>query len=498
MTAIRTAPAITSRSLRGEMGSLRTKLLYGFGSVGFGVKDQGFSYFLLFFYNQVVGAPSQMVGRAIAIALFVDAFADPIVGQISDNLRTRLGRRHPFMYAAVVPVAIAYYLLWNPPHWQGTSLFLYLLVVVIVVRTFITLYEIPSSALVAELTPDYDQRTSFLAWRYLFGWLGGIAMTLLAFGVFFAATKRYPVGQLNPEGYARYFVAGCALIVIAVLVSAAGTQKFIPCFSVPPSRAFSLARLAREMLETMKNRSFLVLTASALFAAVAAGTLTALNNYFNTFLWGLGARQILLLSTVIIAAPVVALFAAPFLSSRIGKKRAAMTFWILATAFYWFPMAARLADMFPANGTRWLLPLLALLTAIGTTFSIASAITITSMLADVVEDSQRRTHRRSEGLFFSANAFVLKAVSGVGIFVATELLELVHFPAHANPATLDPRIAENLALAYLPVTFVLYAVAFAFLTAYRIDRNKHEDNLRTLAAEAALASAPAEVNWHAP
>jgi glycoside/pentoside/hexuronide:cation symporter, GPH family len=319
---------------------------------------------------------------------------------------------------------------------------------------------------------------------------------LLAFGVFFAATNRYPVGQLNPEGYARYSIAGCALIVIAILVSATGTQKFIPCFSIPPSRALSLARLAREMLETMKNRSFLVLTASALFAAVAAGTLTALNNYFNTFLWSLGAKQILLLSTVIIAAPVIALVAAPFVSSRIGKKRAAMSFWILATAFYWFPMAARLAEVFPANGTRWLLPLLALFTAIGTTFSIASAITITSMLADVVEDSQRRTRRRSEGLFFSANAFVLKAVSGVGIFVATELLAFVHFPAHANPATLDPRIAENLALAYFPVTFVLYAVAFAFLVAYRIDRNRHEENLRALAREAALGTLPAGVELH--
>src|SRR5579862_2297988 len=98
-----------------RIGSLPTKLFYGFGSVAFGVKDQGFSTFLLFFYNQVLGAPPQMVGRAIAIALFFDAFADPIVGQISDNLRTRWGRRHPFMYASAIPVAVSYFFLWVPP-----------------------------------------------------------------------------------------------------------------------------------------------------------------------------------------------------------------------------------------------------------------------------------------------------------------------------------------------------------------------------------------------
>ena len=256
---------------------------------------------------------------------------------------------------------------------------------------------------------------------------------------------------------------------------------------MPPKRRITPARLFAEMFETLRHRSFAMLVLSALFAAVAAGTLASLNNYFNTFLWGLGAKQILLLTIAVIIALVAALFLAPALSSRIGKKRAAYAFWILATGFYWLPMAARLLDLFPENGTKLLLPLLAFFTTTGTMFSIAAAITIASMVADVVEDSQRRTGRRSEGLFFSANAFVLKAVSGVGIWMATELLAFVHFPAHANPATLDPQIPRHLALAYFPVTFALYAVALFCLAFYRIDRKLHEENLRTLAAEAERA-----------
>ena len=477
-------------AVRRRIGGLSSKLFYGFGSVAFGVKDQGFSTFLLFFYNQVLRAPPQMVGAAIAIALAFDAFADPIVGQISDNLRTRWGRRHPFMYASAFPVAIAYFFLWNPPHLEGDALFFYLVGIIIVVRTFITMYEIPSSALVAELTPDYDQRTSFLGFRYLFGWLGALTMTLLAYGVFFHATKEYPLGQLNPAGYVKYSIAACLLMVFAILVTSIGTHRFIRYFSTPPQRRLTLGRIFAEMAETLKNRSFIVLTISALFSAIAAGTLASLNTYFNTFFWGLTAQQIFVLSIIAVIAPVIALFLAPAFSSRVGKKAAAMTLWIAATAFYWFPMAARLLGAFPRNGDPLMVPLLALMQTIGTMFSISCSITLSSMMADVVEDSQRITGRRSEGLFFASNAFVLKAVSGMGILVATQLLAVVHFPAHADPATLDPQIPKNLALAYFPVTFTLYAVALGCLSFYRISRATHEDNLRRLAAEAEMAPVP--------
>jgi Na+/melibiose symporter-like transporter len=481
------APLPMTEAVRRDIGSLRTKLYYGFGSIAFGVKDQGFAYFLLFFYNQVIGAPSQWVSSAIALALIVDAFADPIVGQVSDNLRTRWGRRHPLMYAAAIPVAIGYFLLWNPPHISHEMLFYYLFGIIVVVRTFITMYEIPSSALIAELTPDYDNRTSFLSYRYLFGWLGGLAMTLLAFGYFFQATPQYPVGQLNPEGYVGYSITACLLMVFAIFVSASGTHKFIPYFSTPPKRPPSLMRVLREMLETVNHRSFIVLIVSAVFSSVAAGTLTSLNNYFNTFFWGLSAAQIFLLNLVIIVAPFGALALATPYSSRIGKKKAAMSLWIASTLTYWLPMAFRLLGWFPENNASSLVPLLILFTTTGTMLSIACQITISSMIADVVEDSARKTGRRSEGLFFSANAFVLKAVSGMGILVAGLLLAFVHFPEHADPATLDPQIPKNLALAYFPVTFVLYAIALGCLQFYRIDRSTHEENVRKLAEEAAKA-----------
>ena len=72
-----------SEVTRAELGSWRAKLFYGFGSIAYGVKDFGFGTLLLFYYNQVVGLPAAEVSLAILVVLWVDAFADPLVGQIS-------------------------------------------------------------------------------------------------------------------------------------------------------------------------------------------------------------------------------------------------------------------------------------------------------------------------------------------------------------------------------------------------------------------------------
>lgn len=474
-------------------GSLFKKITYGVGSVAYGVKDQGFSYFLLFFYNQVHGASSELVGKAIAIALFLDAFLDPIIGQISDNFRSRWGRRHPFMYASVIPVTLSYFLLWNPPQLHGQDLFLFLVIIIVLVRTFISIYEIPSSALVAELTADYDERTSFLAFRYFFSWMGGISMSLISFGVLFAATAKYPVGQLNPDAYFRYSLVACTLIASAILISSIGTHRLIPTFTQPPAGKLSLGRALADMIQSFRNRSFIALTLSSIFSAIAAGTLAALSNYFNTFYWGLGASQILLLNTSAIVAPVIALVVSPYASERMGKKHATFALWIISAAFGWTPLIGRMLGLFPANGAPALLPLLAFCQTIGIAFSIACSIVISSMLADVVEDSQKTTGRRSEGLFFSSNAFVLKAVSGMGILVATQMLAFAHFPQNADPATLDPAVPQSLASIYVPVTFVFYGIALFCLKFYRINKTAHQENLRQIVAEEVIFIPPASM-----
>ena len=466
-----------------------TRFFYGFGSVAFGVKDNGFSYFLAFFYTQVVGLPAATVGLAIMFALVIDAFIDPVIGQLSDNTRSRWGRRHPFMYFSALPVAASYLLLWNPPKgWEQGALVAYLVSTAVLIRSFISCYEIPSSALAAELTTDYDERTRLLSWRFLFGWVGGLAMYGLALAVFLRPDAAHPVGQLNPAGYAHYGLFAAGLMMVAILTTSIGTHKEIPNLRAPPHARVSLGQLAGEMVATLANRPFLMILTSSFFYAMGVGLGFSINLYFSTYFWEFSSGQIAGFTFSSLAAAVLAFSIAPRIAQKFDKKPAAMILIPAGLAISVAPVVLRLMGAFPANGSTVLYPAIFIANIFGVGLGITGSILFTSMIADVVEDSELKTGRRQEGLFFAAAAFINKAVSGMGIFTSGMIIAAIHFPHGVKPGDVAPGIVRNLGLTYVPVQMVLYGVTVLLLVGYRISRKTHAETLRKLAAAADLVA----------
>lgn len=466
-----------------------TRFFYGFGSVAFGVKDNGFSYFLAFFYTQVVGLPAATVGLAIMFALVIDAFIDPVIGQLSDNTRSRWGRRHPFMYFSALPVAASYLLLWNPPKgWEQGALVAYLVSTAVLIRSFISCYEIPSSALAAELTTDYDERTRLLSWRFLFGWVGGLAMYGLALAVFLRPDAAHPVGQLNPAGYAHYGLFAAGLMMVAILTTSIGTHKEIPNLRAPPHARVSLGQLAGEMVATLANRPFLMILTSSFFYAMGVGLGFSINLYFSTYFWEFSSGQIAGFTFSSLAAAALAFSIAPRIAQKFDKKPAAMILIPAGLAISVAPVVLRLVGAFPANGSTVLYPTIFIANIFGVGLGIVGSILFTSMIADVVEDSELKTGRRQEGLFFAAAAFINKAVSGMGIFTSGMIIAAIHFPHGVKPGDVAPGIVRNLGLTYVPVQMVLYGVTVLLLVGYRISRKTHAETLRKLAAAADLVA----------
>ena len=469
------------------------KTAYGVGSVAYGVKENGLSYFLLIYYNQILGLEAAWVGLALLIALLLDGISDPIIGYISDRLNTKWGRRHPFMYFAAIPSLIVYFYLWNPPaDLSQMNLFLYLVSLTVLVRTFVTFYETPSTSLVAEITDSYHERTSILSLRYFFGWWGGLTMALCAYTLFLVPTESHPVGQLNPQGYEMIGVVGSVIIFISILISTIGTHFYIPYLKkLPQPPQFTFKRMLEEMTETLKHPSFLYLFGTAIFSAMGAGIVTGLSIYLNTYFWGLTSTQIFLFVFANFFSAVIALIITKPLSSWLGKKIAAILTSSVAFFLLPLPVLLRIMDILPANGgvalyhifnipVTPILNILLITNAIDVVLIIASSILLTSMIADLVEDSQIQTGRRSEGLFFASRTFVLKAVSGLGVLFSTLILSLSGFPEAAEPGKLDPDILQRMGLIYAVFLFTLYAIAVLFLTGYKIDQKKHESNLNIL------------------
>jgi glycoside/pentoside/hexuronide:cation symporter, GPH family len=463
---------------------LRTRLSYGFGSVAFGVKDNGFAYFLQFFYAQVVGLPSASVGFAIMIALIIDAVMDPIVGQISDNTHTKWGRRHPFMYAAALPVAVSYLLLWNPPtSWSQPALVAYLVVTTICIRTFITCYEIPSAALSAELTTDYDERTRLLSYRHLFGWLGGITMYVLAMSVFLRPEGGV-AGQLNAAGYHQYGLFAALLMFIAILISSFGTHNRIPYLAQPTRRILTLRQWLGEMGSTLAHKTFLSVLGASFFNAMALGLYLSITLYFVTYFWQFSSAQAATIGGSAVIAAFLAFWLAPRLSARMDKRPVTIALILVAMFFTALPIVLRLLDIFPANGSAVLFWLVFALNALSTGLGITGQILFASMIADVVEDSELRTGRRQEGLFFAATAFVNKAVTGAGIFISSLIISLIDFPRGAAPGTVAPEIVRALGTSFVPVLALLYMCACILLMGYGITRRSHQETLRKLSERA--------------
>ena len=459
-----------------------SKVAYGFGSVAYGVKDNGFNYFFLIFYSQVMGVDAYLVALALMIAMGVDALSDPLIGYFSDNTRSRWGRRHPYMYFAAIPVSIAYYLMWNPPgSLEGNDLFPFIVTVAILVRTLITLYEIPSSALVAEMTDDYDERTSMLSYRYFFGWTGGTIMSALALAFLLVPTEEIKDGMFNVAGHGQVgFVAAC-VIFTAIICSALGTHRQIPNLNPPPpKRKMTIKRIYGEIFETLATGSFAALFVSALFGSIATGVAAGLSYYISTFYWEFTTQEIGILSITVVLSALIGFLLAPFVSRKIGKRKGAMAVGILAFTINPLPIVLRMLGWMPENGDPMLFPIILIVNTLDVGLIVTYQILAASMIADLVEDSEIRTARRSEGVFFASVTFVRKVVQGFGAMMAATILTLSEFPVGATPGTVPEEALITFALYYVPTVFTVWMLMIFSISFYQVDREKHQQNLESL------------------
>jgi glycoside/pentoside/hexuronide:cation symporter, GPH family len=461
--------------------SFATKLLYACGSAASAVKLRALGTFLMIFYNQVVGLPPQTVTLVLMIALTFDAIVDPLIGQFSDNFKSKLGRRHPFMYAAAIPFPVAFFLLWNPPvGWSDQALFFYLLTCLLTLRFFDTFFELPHNTLAPELAKDYHERTSLISLRMLFAVVGGLGMTVMAYQVFLKENPDGTGGVLARDGYFAYSIAAAVLIFTAIVVSTRGTQSQIPYLRAAPTRKITFKAMAREVAHTLNNRAFVVATLTGMFIAVAMGARNGLEIYFGLYFWELKQSQLALLTMISVAGSAAGVLLAPQVGKRLGKKHGAITLFVSALCVGVAPVVARLVGVMPENGSGALYAVLIVETFINTAFAGGTGVLLLSMVADVIEDAEVKTGRRSEGLLLSADNLFKKIVSGVGVFISGSILAFINFPENAKRGQVDPEIIQSLGLIYIPTIFALYGLAIVCLFAFNIDKAKHEDNLRKL------------------
>lgn len=445
--------------------------------------------FLLLFYNQALGLSPTGVSFVISAILVVDAICDPLVGYFSDRWSSRWGRRHPFMYASAAPLAIGFFLLWNPPSgWSENATLAWLAGCLLIIRISDTLFELPSAALAPELIDDYDGRTRIVNFRIFFRTIAGLLVTVLGLQVFMRERPDGTGGATSSEGYFGFSLSLSFLMFAVILISAAATHRFIPFLRpVPKSDGGGFWQDAWAIL---RNRSALAMLGVGVFQSVAAGTKTGLDLYFGLYFWELSQSQLSTMAALGAAGAIAGAFLVTTVSRKLGKKRGTITCYTLGLLNGVVPIALRMAGLLPPNGSDAIVLLLSVEAFILGMLYVMSAVMMNSMLADVVEDVAVASGQRSEGLLFSADQFFTKAVSGLGVIITGVLLSAIAFPRNATPGEVSPETISSLGWLYLPTVIGMTSIAIGLLFVYRIDRRRHESNLAQLKKQDELPATP--------
>lgn len=458
------------------------KFFHGFGSFAYGIKENGFSTFLLLFYNQVIGMDARLVGAALGIAMVVDAFADPIIGHMSDRTYTRWGRRLPWLYLAAIPLACSWMLLWHPPELSGWAAFGYLVVTAIFVRTLVSACEVPSVAILPELTQDYDERTSLMRLRYLFAWAGGLLMLFLAYSVFLVSKDKGQVGQLLAEGYWQYGLVGAVLMALSVILSAIGQHKRLAHYPTERLPSITIREAFREIRHSVSHPAYLILISTIAFAAVSTQVTYVLSNYLYIFVWQFPQKWFSFYPWLLFGSVVAAFFLVSRFNRTLGKRDTAYRF-IFGNAFFWaLPFLLFLAGAWPQVGTDLSTGLVFGFFFIANVCGVVIQISIASMIADVVEASEEATGRRSEGLLYAGNLFVQKCATGAGILISGIIISVAGLPEKATPGAVPEGVIDALVIGYLATVMVLAVGVIWRIRKFPITRSDHEARLATLAA----------------
>lgn len=475
---------------------------YGSASLAFGIKNNAFSYLLLPFTTQVLGMPGYVAASALGIAMIWDAVSDLILGHWSDKTSSRLGRRHPFMYAALFLLPLSFWGVFNPSFWMEftpfiefdeTTQFWYVLVFAILIRTSTTLVEVPSAAQLPELESQYERRSRWLSIRHAFGWMGGNGLHTVNF---FLWVGHY--GMSVHTGYAIYAWVGATLIAIAILVSSLGTQKYFSALPRPEKSTTGLGVLSvlkhaiMELVQSLSNKNFAVLFFNGLLTGIAGGMLAALYLYNTNYFFGFSGTQIAMTGVFVLFAPLISMTIIPILSNSFSKRQIA----VMAISCFIFltpiPYLMFLIGFWPEMGSWLSLFIYSWFIVIEVVCLILNGVMLDSMMADVVEDSEIDTSRRAEGLFFATRGFAAKAMSAGGIFLAGIIVSIVGMESFQAASDMTYQHRVTLTAWFLPTYCALHVFAIGLLLLYRIKKETHEQNLATLAERhSSEAAAPA-------
>lgn len=410
------------------------KTAFTSGNLSSNLMAQMFSAYIVYYYVDVLGVRPGLIGIAMVIHGILGAILNPLFGYVSDRFRTRWGRRVPYIAFGMIPLAAVFTLLWFPLS-SGMGLFWYFLFIVLLYDVLYVLVILNYSALFPEMFVTMKERASASSWKQMFGIIGmiaGVAVPPLIY-------DRYGWGAMG-----IIFGITAALFMGAMIWGSRENEQAAP----------DTFGLWQSVMYTFSNRFFVIYVLGGFFVQLTFALLPAAIPFFTKYALHAeeSANSILLGLVFVTAIPCVYVWAR--WTNRFGPRKTMLA----AIVCYAVALAPLLFVISPAA---------AYVTGAAIGFGLAGIIMLLDvLLAEVIDEDERRTGARREGMYFGMNGFIIRFGVSLQAVVMSLVLEQSGYVANAPTQPEAAIIGIRLMLAGIPILSLV--LAFICFYCYRL------------------------------
>ena len=410
---------------------LRQKLVYGLGALVNNMLAAAIGGMVIVL-NLGLGMNPALVGLVSALPRLTDALTDPLMGYISDNTRSRWGRRRPYIFVGAILVGVIYALLWQLPADKSESFyFWYFLSGSLIFYLAYTMFATPWVALGYELTPDYHERTRLMGVQ---NFIGQLAYVIAPWFLLIMQSERW-FDDMVDGAAGLAIIIGVFVVVIGVMPAIFLRERFKDIAIAEAQEKLQVTKSASAVIwrsivdffsgfaTTLKFKPFLKLCAATFL--VFNGFMLIASFQFYVIIYYVfggdtvkGAEYAGYSGTLGAISTFCVIIFVTWLGTKIGKQRAFFVTTGVSMAGYALKWVCYNPDI------PWLLLLPAPLMA----FGLGGLFTIMpSMIADVVDADELNTHERREGMYGSIFWWVVKLGMAAALAAGGFLLNATGF-----------------------------------------------------------------------
>jgi len=422
----------------------KAKLGYGTAELSSSLTWTMFYVLFLFFLTDVVKIEPAIAGFIMMLGTLWDAVTDPGVGIISDRTRSKYGRRRPFILGVAVPFGIITWLLFTDFGFGPRGTIAYFIIVVIIFFTVSTMLDVPYTSLSAEMTPDYDERTSLISYRAVFSQVASILGAALPLVLVERFNEIFHNPKMSWSAVTAIFGFFAIFPILCTWRATRGYELF------PKS---TTARPRDIPGAVFKNRTFRYTVGVYVFSNVAMGVAGAVMVYFMKYFMAFNETQqsiafLFLFSCTICWIPLINMT-----SGKYGKRWAFIGFigmWAIIQSVFVLLVRPDTVIFF------YILVILASGGLVGITM------TGWSMIPDVIEVDEFKSGQRREGLYFGVISFSRKISVAVAVWLVGIILSWIGYVPDAQQT--DTAIF-GIRMLYAEVTalFLFVSIIIAYL-----------------------------------